>query len=368
MAEITKNEFGEEESKVSTESVKCPSCGSNMIFDPESQMLYCEHCGTKRSFEQDLKASEIDLIAGFNCEKTDWNEKDVSVFKCDNCGAKVVLNADETAKICPFCGTAHVKKSEELAGLKPNAVLPFLFGADKASKYSETWAKKRIFAPKKFKKSLNSDNVKGVYSPCFTFDSKTTSFYRGRIGKTYTRTVGSGKNQHTETYTVWKNISGTYYDNFNDILVSAGSKINQKTVDKLSPYDTDSSKEYKENYLLGFMAYHYDKSIEDCWGTAKGKMDAAIRRSILSQYSYDTVDYLNVSTTHEAVTYKYVMIPVYVGNFNYKKKLYNFFVNGVSGKVSGKTPVSALRVLIAVGLGLAAAAGIAFLFYRLFIG
>ena len=116
------------------------------------------------------------------------------------------------------------------------------------------------------------------------------------------------------------------------------------------------------------MAYHYDKSIEDCWGTAKGKMDAVIRRSILSQYSYDTVDYLNVSTTHEAVTYKYVMIPVYVGNFNYKKKLYNFFVNGVSGKVSGKTPVSALRVLIAVGLGLAAAAGIAFLFYRLFIG
>lgn len=364
MAEIGKNEYGEDESRVSTESIKCPSCGSNMIFDPDSQMLYCEHCGTKRSFEQNL-TQEIELLSGLNNDKTEWDKSDVSVFKCGNCGAKVVLSVGETAKVCPFCGTAHVEKSEELAGLKPNAVLPFMFSADKASEYSVAWAKKRLFAPRKFKKSLNSENVKGVYSPCFTFDSKTTSLYRGRIGKTYTRTVGSGKNRRVETYTVWKNIAGTYYYNFDDVLVSSGNKINQKTIEKLSPYDTNSGKEYKENYLLGFMAYHYDKSIEDCWGIAKNKMDAAIKRAILSQYSYDKVDYLDVSTTHEAATYKYVMLPVYVGNFNYKKKLYNFFINGASGKTTGKTPVSFWRVLAAVGLGLVAAFGIAALLYFL---
>ena len=113
------------------------------------------------------------------------------------------------------------------------------------------------------------------------------------------------------------------------------------------------------------MAYHYDKSIEDCWGIAKGKMDAVIKRSILSQYSYDVIEYFNVSTTHEAATYKYVMLPVYVGNFNYKSKIYNFFVNGINGKTTGKTPVSFWRVLIAVGLGLVAVAGIGAILYLL---
>lgn len=364
MSENVKNEYGEDENKVSTESIKCPSCGSNMVFDPESQMLYCEHCGTKRSFNQDLTASEIDLISGFNSDSNQWNNDEVTVFKCDNCGAKVVLKAGETAKSCPFCGTAHVEKADELAGIKPNGVIPFLLSSEKAAERAKTWAKKKIFAPKNFKKSLNPDNVKGVYSPCFTFDSKTTSIYHGRIGKTYTRVVGSGKDQRTESYTVWKNISGTYYYNFDDLLISAGNKFTQKTFDKLSPYDTNASKEYQENYLLGFMAYHYDKSIEDCWGLAKSRMDAVIRKRILSQYSYDTIDYFKVSTTHEAVTYKYVMLPVYVGNFNYKKKLYNFYVNGVSGRMTGKTPVSFWRVLIAVGLGLAVLAGIGLLIYN----
>jgi hypothetical protein len=39
------------------------------------------------------------------------------------------------------------------------------------------------------------------------------------------------------------------------------------------------------------------------------------------------------------------MLPVYVGNFRYNKKQYNYFVNGSSGKVGGKTPLSALRIV-----------------------
>ena len=72
---------------------------------------------------------------------------------------------------------------------------------------------------------------------------------------------------------------------------------------------------------------------------------------------------MNVSTIHEGVTYKYVMLPIYVGNFNYRKKLYNFYVNGETGKVVGKTPKSPLRILFAVLCGLAVIVGVALLFY-----
>ena len=347
--------------KVATEKVKCPGCGANMVFDPEKQLLYCPHCGSTRELGEIGTAKELDINEGFSAD-SEWKAEETIVFRCDNCGAKVILARGETAKLCPFCGTAHVEKTEELAGIKPNAVLPFSFGAEAALEYSKKWAKRRFFAPIKFKRHLQADNVNGVYVPCFTFDSQTYSSYQGRIGTTHTRTVGSGKNARTETYTVWRNIAGNYSESFDDVAISAGEKCGQKQLDKISPFDTNNSKEYEEKYLLGFMAYHYDYELSECWGFAKKKMDALIRSGILRQYSYDKVDYLNVSTTHENVTYKYVMIPVYVGNYSFKEKLYNFFVNGTTGKVFGKYPKSPLKIALLVLLGLAAA-GLLLYFY-----
>lgn len=323
-----------------------------MVFDPEGQCLSCPHCGTKVQFVKGETAKELDLSSALG-KNRQWDREEAVVFSCDNCGAKVVLKSGQTAKVCPFCGTAHVRKTEELAGLKPNGLVPFSFGEEKAVEYSKTWARKRFFAPRKFKKRLSAENVNGVYVPCFTFDSRTTSVYEGRIGTTHTRTVGSGKNRRTETYTVWRNISGTYYDDFNDVLITAGSKLDQQKLDKIRPYDTDSGKVYEENYLLGFMAYQYDEELDGCWDKAKGVMDRELRNRILSQYTHDRVAYLNVSTRHEGVTYKYVMLPVYVGNYNYKKKLFNFYVNGETGKTWGKYPKSVPKILSLVLLGVA---------------
>lgn len=351
-------EICQAENSVDTENIKCSSCGSNMIFNPDKQCLVCPHCDSVISFNQNDMAQEIDLMSGLTDDNV-WRKEESSVFRCINCGAKVVMQKNETALSCPFCGTAHVQKSEELAGLKPNALIPFAFGVEKALDYSKTWARKKIFAPRSFKKNLATDNIKGIYAPCFTFDSATCSTYVGRIGKTHTRTVGSGKNRRVETYVVWRNISGVFSQGYDDILITAGSKIGQDKIDKISPFGTNDGIVYEEKFLLGFMAYHYDNDLKDCWGQAKNRIDSDLRKRILAQYSYDRVAYLNVSTQHNKVTYKYVMLPVYVGAFNYKKKLFNFFVNGNTGKVAGKTPKSFWKILGTVLLGVAVVAGIA---------
>lgn len=357
MSETEGKKFSEiNEESVETESIKCVACGSNMVFEPETQMLCCTHCGTKIDFAKNNKAEELDIRTALEAG-LDWSKDETAVFACENCGAKVVLAKNQTAKSCPFCGTAHVQKSEELIGLKPNALIPFSFGEEKALDLSKAWAKKRFFAPRNFKKKLSADNVKGIYTPSFTFDSKTVSYYRGRIGRTHTRTVGSGKNRRTQTYVVWRDICGTFYQNYDDVLITSGSKFSQRELNKISPYNTNDGKVYEENYLLGFMAYHYDVELTECWQNAKNVMDSDIKRGILSQYVYDKVAYLNVSTTHENVTYKYVMLPVYVGNYTYKNKLFNFYVNGSSGKVYGKTPKSVWKILGVVLCSIAVVVG-----------
>ncbi len=349
--------------RVDTKYIKCLSCGANMEFEPERQVLYCSHCGSERKFNTDTLASEQDLLVGLNNEN--WQDAEENQYVCENCSAKVIVSVSQASFICPFCGTNHVQKTNEFVGLKPNALLPFTFNKDKALEYSKNWAKRKFFAPNKFKKHLKTDNVQGVYFPCFTFDSYTYSEYAGRIGTTHVRYVGSGKNRRAVHYTVWRNISGVHYDNFDDILLSAGSRLDQNKINKLSPFETNFSKEYNPNYMLGFMAYKYDNEVESLWGVAKGKMDVAIKNSILSGYVYDKLAYINVSTKHEKTTYKYVMLPVYVGNFVYAKKPYNFYVNGNTGKVWGKTPKSFWKIFFTVFVSTALVIG-AWLLFSLF--
>lgn len=347
------------ETAVATESQKCPNCGNNLKFDPERRKLYCEYCGTEVAIAENANYQEIDITQGFDTHEQ-W-DNDVKVFRCENCGAKVVLDKNATADVCPFCGTSYVVPIEEQAGIKPNVVVPFALGKDEALERVKTWAKKSLFAPKAFKKNLKAEKLKGVYMPCYTFDSQTFSTYDGRIGIHHTRTVGSGKNRRTETWTEWRHISGRFNRFFNDIIVSSVNKLDQRSLERLGDFPAEANRVYEDKFLYGFMSYGSERPITDCWTDAKSIIDGVLEREILNQYRHDVVAYLNVSTSHAAVTYKLELLPVYVGNFVFNKKPYNFLINGLSGKIVGKLPKSPLKVSIAVLLGIAAVVGFVFL-------
>jgi len=72
---------------------------------------------------------------------------------------------------------------------------------------------------------------------------------------------------------------------------------------------------------------------------------------IIASCHCDRVDYMNITTRHSDVTYKYVMLPVYVISYSYKKKNYVIYANGSTGKLIGKTPVSPVKATIAAVLG-----------------
>jgi hypothetical protein len=59
-----------------------------------------------------------------------------------------------------------------------------------------------------------------------------------------------------------------------------------------------------------------------------------------------------------------MLVPVYSLIYRFKKKNYNVKVNGTTGKVKGKTPVSPIRVIIAVLLGIGIVGLLAWLGYN----
>ena len=347
--------------KIETHSIKCPSCGGNMIFDPNKQIMRCEHCGREDAIDKNKDVLENDILEGF--EKVERISKgEQAVYKCRNCGAVVVVNSDESASICPFCSTTHIFKEGSFSGIRPQVVLPFKFGGEEASVYAKKWAKRRIFAPRKFKKDLSAENMHGVYEPCFTFDSKTQSTYSGRVGYTRTRTVGSGKDRRTETYIEYRFVSGNYNKFYDDVLVANNANFDQSKINALAPFDFSGQCVYEHKYLSGFSAEAYQKGVKDGWEDAKRIIDGRIYNEIRTSLHCDVVDYLNVSTMHTSVTYKYILLPVYLMNYRFKGKMFSVMINGSNGRVKGKTPISPIRVIIAVLLGLAALIGLIWLF------
>ncbi|HOF27405.1 MAG TPA: hypothetical protein PLZ04_08180, partial [Clostridia bacterium] len=57
---------------------------------------------------------------------------------------------------------------------------------------------------------------------------------------------------------------------------------------------------------------------------------------------------LDMKIKYNDIKYKYLLLPIWLSSFKYKEKIYRFMVNGRTGKVGGRSPVSALRVTIAI--------------------
>lgn len=325
-----------------TEVYKCPSCGANLEFDPDEQILKCDHCGHRQAFEASHIVQLVDFMTGERPKNT-WGDE-TKVYRCNNCGSTEILSATEIAKTCPFCGTTNIVETDELPGIRPTAVLPFLFGEEKAKEYFTRWIKKRWFIPNKLKKAKLRSDYNGVYSPAWVYDADTMSSYEGRLGEHYTVMVGSGKNRRTETRTRWYRVSGVHYSTFKDLIIEASPYLTQAEVNALKPFRMDVGVEYDKRYLAGFSASHYERDVDACWPDACREMEAVIRREILGKYHADVVDYLNVNSGYHDVKFKYLLLPVYICNYFFEKKNYRFYVNGCTGKVTGKVPRSPAKI------------------------
>lgn len=346
MAEQVNENDALEEGNRNAENYSCPNCSAPIEFDPTQSVLHCDYCGFEMSLKGEKSQEEYDFYEGTK-DDSEW-DKDAKVVKCENCGAANVVDSSVISLTCPFCGSNQVVDTDELAGIKPHRVIPFKVDEEPVKKNYQKWLKGKIFAPSKVKKSIPNLKLNGVYLPTWTFDSDSFSNYDGRLGKHYTRTVGSGKDRRTVTETRYFHIRGIKKVIFDDVTINSGSKISQKEMNAIAPFDTNNSFVYDKRYLAGFSCEHYTLKLQAGWDSAKLVMNTRIKQAILNDYIYDVVSYLNVNTSYNNIKYKYVLIPIWICVYSYANKTYRFIANGETGKVSGKHPISALRVSILV--------------------
>lgn len=325
-----------------------------MHYDPAQAALKCDYCGTLREVDKRV-VGRRDYFA----ERAHGNVENAKhVYICPNCSSEVELDSFDTAASCPYCGATNIIEQSAQDILLPDSILPFSVAKETALNSGKKYIKRKLFAPRALKKDFRADNFEGTYIPSFVFSADTFSTYEGKLGERRVRTVGTGKNRHTETYYVWYHVDGSHGKVFEDLSMEATKQLSQPELRSILPYDMQMVEAFEKEYIAGFNAESYNEHIDSCFDRAKNVMEDVIKREIVARYNADEVAYLNVNTIYNTVKFRYTLLPLWICRYKYKNKAYRFIVNGRTGRSAGKVPVSPLRVLAAVFIALAAIAAI----------
>jgi ribosomal protein S27E len=339
----------------------CDNCGSDLRFDPPQNRLTCDHCGNSAPIESSgpWKSSirELDFSPAVNERLADEDLEETRVTTCPNCGAQTEFDPDIHAAECPFCATPVVTDTGAHRHIKPRGLLPFALEERAARKEVVTWLGSLWFAPNGLTDYARKERkMNGIYVPYWTFDADTKSQYTGQRGTHYyvNQTVmRDGKRQQIRVRkTRWHAVSGRVARFFDDVLILASKSLPKKYTDGLEPWDLSALVPYKPEYLAGFRAEGYQVELTDGFTEARAYMNRMIRRDVKYDIGGDDQRVGQVNTQISDVTFKHVLLPVWLAAYKYRGKTYRFVVNGRTGRVQGERPYSAWKIAFAVLVGL----------------
>ncbi len=363
----------------------CKQCGATLRYAPGTDALVCDYCGTRnrvgggeRPQAQDGEVTESaegegpaeaaavveeDFEATLAALEGESESVEPVLVHCNGCGADSRMPANVSATRCPFCGSPQVATAVTRKLIKPKALVPFVVTDNQARERFKGWLGGLWFAPSDLKAAAAMDGrLTGTYLPFWTYDAAADTRYHGKRGDYYyvTRMVSTRVNGRTvmrpqqERRIRWTSVSGRVHDRFDDVVVAGSGSVPAEKIAATGGFDLKALRPFAEAYLAGFVAEGYTVSLADGWEAARGKMVDGVKSTIRSDIGGDQQVIDEMSPHWYAITFKHVLLPVWIAAYRYRGKAYRFIVNGQTAQVSGDRPYSAWKITFAVLAGLAA--------------
>ncbi len=338
----------------------CPSCGAEAVWNPAKQLLVCNYCGTSAPMQPGEAEGEIKenclvtALQNLDPEQRGWATETRSV-KCQSCQAITVFEPSRAAQRCDFCGSASIiPVDENIRPVRPESVLEFKLSEVNVRESIRQWYGSRWFAPNKLGTKALTDTVKGIYIPYWTFDSQVAADWTATSGDYYyeseSYTDSNGNRQTRRVRKVrWYPSSGHLDHFFDDELVPATRGVDATLLRKVEPFPTlEELKPYNAGFLSGWIVEQYQIDLIAAAQHAQEIMEAKTRSLCASQVPGDTHKNLEVEADFSAQTFKHILVPVWLLTYNYHRNSYQVVVNGYTGKIAGKYPLSWMKITLLV--------------------
>jgi len=365
----------------------CNECGAPLAFKPGAGKLVCPFCGTENEIEgagqqlDDLgirtgsgpEIKELDYEAALDNALDESEIEEVATIRCPGCGAEVGLDATTLAQECPFCATPLARESSQPhRHPKPQGILPFAFDQREARQQMAKWLGSLWFAPSSLKRYAEAGRpLSGVYLPYYTYDALGEADYRGQRGDAYyvtrTRTVMVDGKAQQQTYQErrirWRSASGRVRHAFDDVLVQASDTMGparQTAEYGGASWDLAALEPYRTEFLAGFRAEAPSVSLSEGYARAERLMEQRLIRDIKFDIGGDAQKIDHMDARYSDITFKHVLLPIWLASYRWNNKPYRVVVNGRTGQVSGERPYSIWKIAVAVIIALAVAGSIGY--------
>ncbi len=348
----------EQQEKVVLEKVlnlPCKGCGGKLAYSAKEKKIICEHCGQTEAIDAASdRVIEHDLHKALNELNYHTPEcEDQKVFDCQSCGSKFMVNSSQVKVDCGFCGSNNVNlEAFEHSYIEPMGIIPFKIPKEQADELFKKWIKKGWFRPNKLKRLAEIDALHGIYIPFWTYDAQTESNYSGEAGyreQVSQRVLVNGQHQVKKvTKTRWVARSGHLSYFFDDVLVVASTGVKQKLMESIEPFNQKEVINYDARLMLGWEAEVYSLELDEGYKIADKIMDKRLRELCKAEIGGDTQRHVVVHSQKFYQTFKMIMLPIWISSYKYQDKIYQFAINGQTGKVNGKKPTSWVKIVMLI--------------------
>jgi hypothetical protein len=288
-------------------------------------------------------------------------------YRCNGCGASVLVAEGERTATCAFCGSPYVRAGETSAErFAPEFVLPFSVTRARAEEAYRSWLRRGgWFRPGDLPRKGTIEGLRGVYIPFWSFTMRSDSEWAARIGEhwyqtvheTYTTRVNGRSVTRTRTrrvqHTEWYPLSGRFHQFHSTYLVSASKGLGQGAADRVGPFPVSEATRYAPHFLAGWLCEEYTLAREDAARVSEAEFRRREAQAISDFLPGDTHDDLQTATEFGDVGVDLMLLPLWIFAYAYGGRTFRFVLNGATGRYAGDKPVSGKRVALAVAAVLA---------------
>ena len=335
----------------------CPRCGGTRGYSVSDGGLRCEYCGTYEPPDRELVgkgAREFEFkVETLERAAHGWGT-DRKELTCEGCGARVSTPPATMTVTCPFCGSNKViQRPSSHETLRPRFLLPFQVDDEGCRRIVREWLGSSWMVPRGLEDLAGVSNLTPMYLPCWTFDAVARARWKAQVGHTETERYRQDGEWKTRTRTVWRWESGRVTQSFDDVEMTATARLSATLLDRTKPYDLRGLVAYDPQVLAGSHAQAYDVLLDDAWEQARHHMREQTRLACRGQASTSRIRNFSMELDFEDESWRYILVPAYLGAYTYRGKPHQVIVNGQTGAIAGQRPVDWTKVGLAMGGALA---------------
>ncbi|MEA2008357.1 MAG: hypothetical protein U9O54_04495, partial [Chloroflexota bacterium] len=319
-------------------SFACPQCGGHVTFDIQAQKVQCAYCGYEREVTGQQAADVAEQVLDFvlpTHRGHHWAEAQRQL-SCQRCGAVSLWPVGQRATHCPYCGSNQLIEAEETLNLvDPQVIGVMEIKEREAIELTNAWLGKGWFAPDDLSTSAKQTRLHSAYYPFWTFDGTLEVNWRCEVQE------GKGPNDR------WATRTGVEFEMFDDVLIPGSQSLSAKTIDEIEPFKLKEVVEFKPEYLAGWPALTYDVPLSKASLLARKRVVKKVRRDLhVRVLPHRQKRNLQTGGVHWMdMTFKHVLLPLWIGSYWYQGERYQVLVNGQTGKIGGEKPRDTLKTV-----------------------